>query len=458
MSDDITQQCALFSNLLKKPVYAEFDQPDSSSDGGALLLKACDQRLGLVDAIGASLRDERQQSKVDHSAKELVQQRIFGIACGYEDCNDAARLKHDPVQKLLADCDVKGEQELASQSTLSRFENMPKGRSLLRMGHALADCVIARHKKRLKRKVRRITIDMDPTDDPTYGHQQLTFFNSHYDNWCYLPVACFLTFDDELDQYLYAYVLRPGDATAHYGAISILRRTLSKLRQSFRGVALRVRLDGGFASPEVLAFLDDQGVEYVVAMAGNAVLKAQAEPLMKKARRLCKASDQTEHIFAECEYQAGSWDTERRVIIKAEVVCHPGRHPKDNARFVITNIKRRPQFVYRDIYCQRAPVENRIKELLYGLNIDRTSCTRFFANQFRVLLTASAYVLFQELRLKAKHTSLATAQVTTLRERLIKLAVWVHSSTRRVVFHLPESAPWSTEWCQIARTIGAIDP
>jgi len=458
MTDDITQQRVLFSDLLNKDLYAQFDQPDSSSDGGAILLKACDQRLGLIDSISACLRDDRQQSKIDHSASELIRQRIFGIACGYEDCNDAARLKQDPVHRLLVDRDTSDDDALASQSTLSRFENMPEGRSLLRMGHALADCVVARHKKRLKKKVRRITIDLDPTDDPTYGSQQLTLFNSHYDNWCYLPVACFLTFDEEPDNYLFAYVLRPGDATAHYGAISILRRIIAKLRQSFGGVILRVRLDGGFASPEVLDFLDKQGVEYVVAMAGNAVLKAEAEPLMKKARRLSTESDQTEHLFGECLYQAGSWDTERRVITKAEVVCHPGREPKDNARFVITNIKRGPKFVYGEIYCQRAPIENRIKELLYGLNIDRTSCTRFLANQFRVLLTACAYVLFQELRLKARYTSFASAQVTTLRERLIKLAVWIKSTTRRVVFHLPDSTPWSTQWCQIAHALGAADP
>jgi len=167
MTDDITQQRVLFSDLLNKDLYAQFDQPDSSSDGGAILLKACDQRLGLIDSISACLRDDRQQSKIDHSASELIRQRIFGIACGYEDCNDAARLKQDPVHRLLVDRDTSDDDALASQSTLSRFENMPEGRSLLRMGHALADCVVARHKKRLKKKVRRITIDLDPTDDPT---------------------------------------------------------------------------------------------------------------------------------------------------------------------------------------------------------------------------------------------------------------------------------------------------
>lgn len=452
---DTTAQSVVFNDLFGKPLLASFDQPDSSSDGGAILLKGCDRKLGLIDSISACLRDDRQQAKVSHTIRDLVQQRVFGIACGYEDCNDSARLATDPVQRLVMERDPLTGQLLASQPTLSRFENQVDGRSLVKMGHAIADTVIARHAKRLKKRARRITIDMDPTDDPTYGGQQLTFFNKHYDNWCYLPVACFLQFNDESDQYAFGYVLRPGDATAHYGAISILKRTIDKLRRAFGQVTIRVRLDGGFCSPEVLEFLDDQKVQYVIAIAKNAVLKAFSEPLMEKARLDSLASGQTEHSFGQCDYEADSWDNERRVIFKAEVVQHPGREPKDNPRFVVTNLKSQPQFIYKRVYCQRAPIENRIKELLYGLNIDRTSCTRFFANQLRGLLTLSAYILFQELRLNARRTELANAQVSTLRERLLKLAVWVKRSTRRIVFHLPDSAPWRHEWTQIARALGA---
>ena len=249
--------------------------------------------------------------------------------------------------------------------------------------------------------------------------------------------------------------MRPGDASAHYGAISILKRAIKKLRDAFGQVTIRVRLDGGFCSPEVLEFLDDQKVEYVMAIANNTVLKEFAEPLMIKARRSSSVSQETEHYFGECRYSAQSWDDERRVIIKAEVVQHPGRTPKDNPRFVVTNLKSQPAFIYQRVYCQRAPIENRIKELLYGLNIDRTSCTRFFANQLRGLLTLSAYVLFQELRLNAGETNMANAQVSTLRERLLKLAVWLKRSTRRIVLHLPDSAPWRQEWIQIARALGA---
>jgi hypothetical protein len=456
MRNDTTAQGVLFKSLFDKPLSARFDQPDSSSDGGAILLKACDKQLGLIDAISSCLRDGRCVEKVRHSMQELVEQRVYGIACGYEDCNDSARLSRDPVQRLLMSRDPIEGQTLASQPTLSRFENTIDGRSLMRMGNAIAERVIERHRKRLRGRVRRITIDLDPTDDPTYGEQQLTLFNGHYDNWCYLPVACFLQFDEEPDQYLFAYVLRAGDAPATEGAVAILRRVIRRLHKAFGKVIVRVRLDGGFAAPEVFDFLDEQRVEYTVAMAKNAVLTACAEPLMRQARKLSKSSGETAHCYGECRYEAGSWETDRRVIFKAEVVRHPGRKPKDNPRFVVTNLSRVPKNVYEKVYCQRAAIELRIKELLYGLHIDRTSCTRFFANQFRVLLCAAAYVLLQELRLRAKHTGFARAQVTTLRERLLKLAVWIERSTRRLVLHLPDSAPWRSDWCRIARALGAV--
>lgn len=455
MRDDTTQQSVVFKDLFGKPVVARFDQPDSSSDGGAVLLKACDQRLGLTDALARCLHDRRQQSKVAHSFHDLIRQRVFGIACGYEDCNDAARVGNDPVHKLLVDRDPMEGPALASQPTLSRFENALGPKSLMRMGLAVTDAVIARHRRRLRGRVKRITVELDPTDDPTHGAQQLSFFNGHYDTWCYLPTAGFIQFDEEPEQYLFAYVLRPGNANAKLGAIGIVRRVLERLRRAFPKATLRVRLDGGFAGPEMFEFLEAERVEYVVAMAENKVLKRFAEPLMKKVRRMSKKSGETEHLYGECRYAAGSWNRERRVVFKAEVVRLGSRELRDNARFVVTNLRRVPQRVYEAVYCQRANVENRIKELHYGLAIDRTSCTSFWANQLRVMLTAAAYVLIQELRLRATGTACARAQVTTLRERLLKLGAWLERSVRRVVLHLPDSAPWRSEWCRVARTLGA---
>lgn len=455
MAHDTTTECLLFPEIFSKPVVAHFDQRQGSSDGGAVLLKAADRRLGLTAALAACLVDERQPGKVEHETEELLAQRIYGIACGYADANDAARLAGDPVHKLLVGRDPVEGADLASQPTLSRFENAPDRKQLYRMAEALADCVIERHRRRLHGRARRITIDLDPTDDPTHGGQQLTFFNAHYDTWCYLPVMGFLTFNDEPEQYLCAAVLRPGNAPATAGAIGILWRILRQLGRAFPQARIRVRLDGGFADPLVLTFLDTMGVEYVVAMAKNAVLNRLAEPRMEPARKLSAESGRTEQLYGEGRYAAASWGTERRVIFKAEVVRQEGKEPKDNPRFIITNLPQSPKWIYQQVYGARGDIENRLKELHQGLEIDRTSCSKFWANQFRVLMTAAAYVLMQELRLRAARTACARAQVWTLRERLLKLGAQVVVSVRRVVMHLPVSFPFLQSFRQIAVALGA---
>lgn len=455
MSDNSTTQCLLFPGIFRKPVVAQFDQREGSSDGGALLLKAADRQYGLVDELAACLRDSRQAGKVDHSLRELVAQRVFSIACGYPDANDSARLASDPIHKLLLNRDPVAGRDLASQPTLSRFENAVGVKELYRMGEALARSVIRRHAQRLRHRAYRVTIDLDPTDDPTHGAQQLSFFNGHYDNWCYLPVMGFVSFNDEAEQYLCAAVLRPGNVTAAVGAVGLLRRLIRIIRGCLPGVRIRVRLDGGYAHPAVLEFLDAQPkLEYVVAMAKNTVLKRIAASGIRRARQLSRASGKTEHIYGEVRYAARKWPRLRRVVIKAEVVRAADKDPKDNPRFVITNMKQSPQWIYEQVYCQRGDVENRIKEL-HDLEIDRTSCTSFWANQFRVLLTAAAYVLMQELRLRATGTACARAQVRILRERLLKLGARVMVSVRRLVIHLPASFPFLPAFRQVALALGA---
>ncbi len=455
MSKHTTTECLLFPDLLDKPVVAQFDQEHSSSDGGALLLKAADRRLGLIDTLSRCLPDEREAGKVTHELTHLVSQRVYGLACGYADCNDAARLADDPIHKALLGRDPIEGNALASQATLSRFENAVRPRDLYRFGEALADSVIGRHRKRLRGKARLITIDLDPTDDPTHGQQQFSFFNGYYDSWCYLPVLGFVSFNKEVEQYLFTAVLRPGNVTAKLGAVGILRRVIDRLRAAFPGAHFLVRLDGGFACPEILDFLDDQPrLDYVLAIAKNKVLERRAKRLMGRARRLSRSSKKTERVFGECQYAAGKWSYKRRVVIKAEVTRLEGREPKNNPRFVVTNLRNAPCTVYQR-YRERGDVENRIKDLQYGLQIDRTSCTRFWANQFRVLLTAAAYVLMQELRLHAKHTGCARAQVSTLRERLLKVGVWIEISVRRIVLHLPTSYPFKHDWGRVAIALGA---
>ncbi len=455
MDNHITKQGVLFKGLTKKPLVVRFDQEQASSDGGAVLLKACDERLGLSAAIAACLRDDRQQAKVEHSYQEIFQQRMFGIACGYADGNDAARIADDPVFKLLAGRDPVNGSALASQPTLSRFENAVRSGDLLQMSEVLAEAVIQRHRRR-KRKVRRITIDLDPTHDATHGGQQLSFFNRLYDSWCYLPLAGFLSFDNEPDQYLFCCVLRAGNAVAKIGCLSILKRLLPRLRKAFPKAKILIRLDAGFTGPELYEFFEAERMQYVVCMGKNPVLLRFAEPLMVPLRDALEAGEDLIPRFGECRYAARSWKHERRVIIKADIALHPGREPKDNPRFIVTNLKTTPKFIYKKVYCARGDIENRIKELKHGLEIDRTSCTSFNANQFRVLMTATAYVLMQELRLHARRTGCARAQVNTLRLRLLKLGAWIESSARRIVLHLPISTPYADDWRRIACAVGAV--
>ncbi len=455
MIDDSTTPCLLFPETFAKPAVIQFDQRQGSSDGGAMLLKAADRRYRLIEGLAGCLRDARQAGKVDHRVRELLAQRVFSIACGYPDANDSARLAADPIHKMLLDRDPVAGRDLASPPTLSRFENAVGLKDLYGISEALAASVIERHAQRLRGRAHRVTIDLDPTDDPTHGAQQLTFFNGHYDCWCYLPVMGLVSFNEEAEQYLCAAVLRPGNVTAVVGAVGILRRLTQLIRYFFPGVQLRVRLDGGFAHPQLLAFLDaEPNLEYVVAMANNAVLKRKAKRAMRQARKLSRRSRETEHVYGEANYAARTWPRQRRIIIKAEVVRAEGKQPKDNPRFVITNLKQSPQFLYERVYCQRGEVENRIKEL-HDLQIDRTSCSDFWANQFRVLLTAAAYVLLQELRLRATGTACARAQVWMLRERLLKLGACVLVSVRRVVVHLPTSFPFLPTFRRVALALGA---
>jgi len=443
----------LFPDLFGKPLTARFDVPNASSDGGAVLLKAADRRLGLMSRLADVLADDREAGKVRHGLEDLLGQRIYGLALGYEDANDAARLSDDPMHKLLLGRDPVTGDALASQPTLSRFENGATRGELLGMGEALFEAILARHARR-RRKVRRITVDLDITDDPTHGAQQLSFFNGFYHAWCYLPLLAYLTFDREPEQYLCAAVLRPGNAPTQRGALALLKRILRRLQERFPHARILVRLDGGFAEPELFTFLDEVCVDYIVGLPKNDVLERLAELDMIAARHRSIASGQTEHVYTELTYRAGTWDRTRRVILKAEVVQLDGRQMRDNPRFVVTNLTGAPRRLYQRLYCQRGEIENRIKEL-FDVAIDRTSCARFRANQLRVLLAAAAYALLQELRLAARGTPWARAQVATLRLELLKIGVQVVASVRRLVLRMPAAFPFRDGWRRIALQSGA---
>jgi len=455
LNESTITQTVLFADLIDRPLIATFDQSHASSDGGAIVLKAADRQLGLLAALTATVPDGRASTRVTHGVGDLIAQRVFAIACGHPDGNDADRLAADPIHKLLLGRDPIDGGRLASQPTISRFEHRAAPRMLLAMNEALADTVIARHRRR-RRGVRLITIDLDVTEDQTHGAQQLTFFNGFYAHWCYLPLVASLTFDDEGRQYLVAAILRPGNAAGTAGAVGLLRRLLPKLWRAFPGARLRVRLDAGFAAPEIFDHLEAAGVEYVVAMGSNPVLTRHAEPFVAPLRPVVTTTHDTATTYGEAAYQAGTWSAPRRTVIKAEVVWHQGREPRDNPRFVITNLRQTPEWIYTHVYCARGDSENRLKELKRALAFGRTSCTRFWANQLRITLTAAAFVLFQELQLRLDRTALRGAQVPRLRQALITIGVQVVRSVRRIVLHFPRSHPDAGAWAQLARALGAL--
>src|SRR5258706_11322126 len=333
----ITQRW-IWPELFAKPIHYQFDEPHSSSDGAALLLKAADQKLQLTTTLAACLVDDRQAAKVKHSLEDLLRQRIYGLASGYADANDAARLAHDPILKLLLDRSPISGTELSSQPTLSRFENSIGPRQNYRLGLALARSVIERQRQRLRGKVRHVTIDLDPTDDPTHGQQQFTFFNAHYDTHCYLPLLGFLSFNHEPEQYLVTALLRPGNASEkHAVVVGLLQRLVDLVRTTFPKATIKLRLDSGFTCPLMLAYLDSvPRLEYVCGMPKNAVLERQAEPLLAAARKLAQPPNQNAQAFGACPYQDPAWQRQRRLIAKAEIVFNHRGEPKDNPRFVVT--------------------------------------------------------------------------------------------------------------------------
>ena len=361
----------------------------------------------------------------------------------------------DPIHKLLLGRDPVSGAPLASQPTISRFENGARRTVLYRMGRELAASVIERHRRRLHGRARRITIDLDPTDDLTHGAQQLTFFNGHYGGWCYLPMLGFLSFDREAEQYLCAAVLRPGKAVAADGTLGLLCRLLPLLRAAFPRARFLVRLDGGFATPEIFDFLDaEPRLDYVVAMAKNAVLQRHAESAMQVARAQSEVGGETAHVYTDTRYAARTWDHERRGRDQGR--SRSPRRPRaagqpavrgDGGRRRASSMRRSTVLAGTSRIGSRNCSMGCRSTARAAVCSRRTSCASF--------LTAAAYVLMQELRLRAARTACARSQVTWLRDRLLKLGVHVVRSVRRVVLHLPRSTPHLEAWRHIALALGA---
>jgi hypothetical protein len=456
---DVTAQTVLFPDLFPKPVHVSFSREHISSNGGTVLLRAKDQELGLCEALAGCIQDTRQQSKVEHGLVHQFQQRVASIALGYPDGNDAAKLRDDPMMKMACGLDPVRGPSLASQPTLSRFENAPDARSLLQMSYELAHKVIERQARRRRgKRISRIIIDVDPTCDPTYGDQQLTLFNGFYHTHCYLPLVVTISFGKERRRYPVAAVLRKGTAAAMEGTLGVVRRLIQMLRDTFGSVALYLRADSAFAVPAFFDLLEAQQVRYAIAIKSNAVLERLSEPLMRHARRQADEKNKTATLYGEDSYKSGRWRRARWAAYKAQVVVHPDKeHPRDNDRYLIHNLDCRftPEGVFA-LYYRHSDMENSIKELKNDLAMDRTSCPDFLPNQLRLIMTMTAYVLLQAVTEDTEHEDLLRAQMATLRDRLLKIAVRVRSTARRIVLEFTSHHPWVDAWIDCAKTVGAV--
>jgi len=450
-----TEECPLntvchtqlsFANLGRKPVTATFDGGKITSDAGAPLLREIEERTGLIRAINARIEDPRDPRKVRHAQLTLLRQRIYAIALGYEDANDHNTLRSDPALKIAAGHAPDSNPDLASQPTLSRLENRITRRQLVRLARVLVESYIAAHPG--PRSL--IILDIDSTDDPAHGRQQLALFHGFYDQYMFHPLLVF----DGLTGYPLAAVLRSGRAHASKGAASILRKIIRRLQKAYPDARILVRADSGFATPTLYRTLERLGVSYTIGLIPNARLQGQVAPLVEQAREEFETTDEKQRSFTAFSYQADSWKRPRRVVAKVEY-----HSLGSNTRFVVTNVSYlAPQQVYDDLYIGRGDTENRIKELKLHLKADRTSCHRFEANQFRLLLHTFAYVLLWHVRQAATGTELASASMDTLRLKLLKIGARVKESVRRVVLQCASSYPYRELLRTILANIACLQP
>lgn len=433
----------------QRTVEVTFDAPQVSSDGGLLLLRALDEQLGLCAQLAALVPDERDPARVVHSRLEQVRQRVFQIALGYEDQNDATALRTDPLARAMCDRLPDDELGLSSQSTLSRLEHAVRARDVVCMQQLLEDDYVCS----LPEDTTAVVLDLDSTDDPTHGQQPLSFFHGHYGHAMYFPL---LVFDGE--GRLASVRLRPGNAGNNRYSTPLIVRLVRKLKARFPQAMVVLRADSGFCTPQLLdalEALDEElgDVEFVLGLQRNVKLVAAvAGPLAEAAARQARPTDAS-RVYSSLLYQAKSWSRPRYVVAKAEQLGD-----KPNPRFVVTSLDHvPPRMLYENGYCGRGEAENRIKDFKNALAGDRLSCTTYVANAFRLLLHAFAYRLLDALReeVAAVAPVLGQAQFDTLRLRLLKVAAIVRQSVRRITVALSKAFPLASLFRQVAARLAA---
>lgn len=426
-----------FAPLKGRLVEAAFEGGEVSSDGGALLLRKLDRRLGLLEAVAQALADPRDPERVTHGLADMFKQRVFGLCLGYEDLNDHAMLRADPLMQTACERDT----ALASAPTLCRLEN----RATRAANWAIHRVILEKFIAGFKRAPEELVLDFDATDDPLHGKQEGRFFHGYYDSYCYLPLYVFCG-----EQLLVSY-LRPSKIDGAKHAWAVLALLVKCLRRAFPAVRIVLRGDSGFCRQRMLTWCERRNVGYCVGLAKNARLNAATAAHRARLAEQFSATGEKQRAFTEFRYAAKTWHTERRVIARLEHM-----EQGDNPRYIVTNLEGEPRALYEDLYCARGEMENRIKEAQLGLFADRTSCHYFNTNQFRLLLSSLAYILIERLRaLALAGTEFARLQATTLRAKFLKIGAIILRNTRRVRVMLSSAFPHQAIFLAAAR---ALDP
>ena len=427
---DVTPPLPGLSPVAGKEVVARFDGGRLSSDGGLLVLREIERRLSVADRLAACIEDRRNPGSSMHTLAEVIRFRLLMIAAGYEDGNDATGLRTDPLFKMALERLPSG-RDLCSQSTISRLENLPDARTLLRLGRALVEVYCGSFRQVPK----RIVLDIDDTFDAVYGGQQLRLFNAHYDDYGFQPIVVF-----DADGRFVAAVLRPAKRPKGVEIRAFLRRLVRAIRGHWPQVAILVRADSHYACPEVLDWCEANGVDYVFGLAPTSTLRTHVGGLEASTAARFTADQSVGKVrrFKEFFDAAGSWSRVRRIVARVEA----GGEGTD-VRFIVTNLGAgNGRSLYQDLYCRRGQAENHIKAWKTHLAADRTSCPKATANQFRLFLHAGAYWLLWSLRtLMPRRSSWRVAQFDTLRLRLIKIAARIVEIKAKIKLHLPSSAP-----------------
>jgi len=430
-----------FSFYRNQPIRADFSGGQITSEAGLLPLRAFDERHHLSRDWAAGLADPRRQDRVEHATLALLRQRIYQIVAGYEDANDATRLRHDPVLKIVAD--QKLSHPLGSQPMLSRWENWVTGRELVRWSDLLVEQFIRLCGQQVRQRG-EILLDIDSTDDPTHGQQQFSFFNGAYGQHMYHPMLIF----ERHSGCLLSARLRPGNASSHARIVPMLLRVVPRLQAAFPKVKIKLRGDAGLALPLLYVFCEFFKIHYALGIPANCVFQRRAEPLQKKLQRRYRRTQLPQRRFSSFRHRAGSWSRKRRICYKAEHAA-----TGTNLRFVITNCAGRAADVFA-FYNDRGECENRIEEFKNGFRADRLSCHRFLANAFRLLVHGAAYNLVNFFRQHLPRPW-RSAQIETLRARLFKLGARVRLTARCIRVHLASGWPFQDLFRSVALAINS---